>query len=87
MSGRTLRRLPVLAHAHYLGLPLPSIPAANFSANKASNRHTSKSGKKKKAGEINRKLGGPTTEVEQWLDAMERVVLAQTGERARIDAL
>lgn len=54
MSGRSLRRLPVLAHARY-GIGL--------------NAHASQSG----------------TEVEAWLDAMERVVLEQGVERARME--
>jgi hypothetical protein len=59
MSGRALRRLPVLAHARY-GIGL--------------NAHAPKAGGSS---------GG--TEVESWLNAMERVIEDQNAERARME--
>ncbi|PCH41410.1 nucleoside triphosphate hydrolase protein [Wolfiporia cocos MD-104 SS10] len=74
MSGRSLRRLPVLAHARYIGtLPMPAKPVQVIGA--------SKSGKKGLAteGSVN------AIEVEIWLDAMERVIDAQRTERSRFE--
>ncbi|TBU48473.1 P-loop containing nucleoside triphosphate hydrolase protein [Dichomitus squalens] len=68
MSGRSLRRLPVLAHARYIGT-LPTLPAHQSSRPNGISKHHPASG------------GG--TAVETWLDAMERVVQAQATERSR----
>jgi len=92
MSGRTLRRLPVLAHTSYIGLPIrqplapvPShTPAVAQSGSKGSTK--SKKAKLKRAEDLE-KVIGPRTEVEQWLEGMQTVVKVQMGERARIDNL
>ncbi|KAH9951790.1 P-loop containing nucleoside triphosphate hydrolase protein [Amylocystis lapponica] len=67
MSGRSLRRLPVLAHAQYIGT-LPTLVLAR-PAN----------------GAARAKRGAGATEVEVWLDAMERVVEAQAVERNHLE--
>ncbi|KAI0650044.1 P-loop containing nucleoside triphosphate hydrolase protein [Trametes meyenii] len=71
MSGRSLRRLPVLAHARYIGtLPTaaPRIVAKVNGVSKASSGHER----------------GAGAAVEVWLDAMERVVESQATERSRL---
>ncbi|EMD40552.1 hypothetical protein CERSUDRAFT_44562 [Gelatoporia subvermispora B] len=75
MSGRSLRRLPVLAHARYIGT-LPMLPSSRQQIN-------GKSKTKRRASE--RGLNGTGTEVEIWLDAMEKVVQSQATERNRIE--
>lgn len=93
MSGRTLRRLPVLAHARYIGMPLPSSSfkttssSSNNPPSPGITRESKSRNKTKKTGESLRKIGGPRTDVEQWLEAMHQVALSQSGERARIDSL
>ncbi len=74
MSGRSLRRLPVLAHARYinLGYASPQIPTTDSVVNssKAPN------------------APGPSglgTQVEVWLDAVEKVVENQAGELKRFE--
>ena len=44
MSGRTLRRLPVLAHARYIGLAPPTRAPVNGvdKKDKRSNKHSNK---------------------------------------------
>ena len=69
MSGRSLRRLPVLAHARYIGT-LPTLSVRQASRPNGLPKHHPKAG----AG----------TAVETWLDAMERVVQAQATERSRL---
>lgn len=89
MSGRTLRRLPVLAHASYVGLPIqssalqppPLAPGVPIQSNGKASK-----GKTKK-GEQMRKLVGPMTDVDLWLDAMVKVVESQIGDRSKVDAL
>ncbi len=69
MSGRSLRRLPVLAHARYIGtLPAPA-PRVASRPNGVSKQHFT---------------SGRGTVVETWLEAMERVVQAQATERTRL---
>ncbi|KAF8511192.1 P-loop containing nucleoside triphosphate hydrolase protein [Gautieria morchelliformis] len=86
MSGRTLRRLPVLAHANYIGLPIPAttLPSLNHITSTHSN---GKSKKKKSKNEGMGNIAGPQTDVEHWLDAMDKVVETQIGERSRVGAL
>ncbi|KAI0829475.1 P-loop containing nucleoside triphosphate hydrolase protein [Trametes gibbosa] len=74
MSGRSLRRLPVLAHARYIG----TLPA--------SSPHTAAkiSGVPKKGTVYgSHTADGRGAAVETWLDAMERVVESQATERSR----
>ncbi|OCH93621.1 thyroid receptor-interacting protein 13 [Obba rivulosa] len=77
MSGRSLRRLPVLAHARYIG-SLSVLPTR-----KQAVHMNGKSKNKRRASGIG--LGGGATEVEVWLDAMEKVVESQATERNRLD--
>ncbi len=75
MSGRSLRRLPVLAHARYIG----SLPTATP-------RITPKVGGMPKAN-ASPGCQGPHSGgagIETWLDAMERVVESQSTERSRL---
>jgi hypothetical protein len=78
MSGRSLRRLPVLAHARYisLGYVSPPIAATDPAAQKAVN------------GLRPSNAPGPSglgTQVEVWLDAIEKVVEGQAGELKRFE--
>ncbi len=69
MSGRSLRRLPVLAHARYIGTmaPLGSLYTAGTT------------GARGKLGGFS----STATDVSVWLDAMENVVQKQALERER----
>jgi hypothetical protein len=75
MSGRSLRRLPVLAHARYisLGYTSPQIATTDSAAQKAVN------------GSRTPGPSGLGTQVEVWLDAMEKVVDCQAGELKRLE--
>ncbi|CAL1702280.1 unnamed protein product [Somion occarium] len=77
MSGRSLRRLPVLAHARYIGT-LSMLPPKPSSVN-GNNGIRSKT-----AGSVTTR-GGAATDVELWLDAMEKVIDAQGVERNRLE--
>ena len=68
MSGRSLRRLPVLAHARYIG----TLPAAAPSALPRVNGVKTSTPRQ-----------GSGAAVETWLEAMERVVQSQATERSR----
>lgn len=70
MSGRSLRRLPVLAQARHMGM-LAMLPPRTASPYRGVNGQSVKA-------------KHPTTQVETWLDAMERVVDAQAVERERL---
>jgi len=77
MSGRSLRRLPVLAHARYisLGYASPAL-AATDPAQKIVN------------GSCTPNAPGPSglgTQVEVWLNAMEKVVEGQAGQLKRFE--
>lgn len=69
MSGRSLRRLPVLAHARYIGTLSAFTPHTAVRPNGVSKQPLT---------------FGRGTAVETWLDAMERVVQAQATERTRL---
>jgi pachytene checkpoint protein 2 len=71
MSGRSLRRLPVLAHARYISLGYASPPIATTDSGPTTSNAPGPSG-----------LG---TQVEVWLNAMEKVVEGQAGELKRFD--
>ena len=78
MSGRSLRRLPVLAHARYinLGYTSPQIAATDSAGQKTVNDSRASN------------VPGPSglgTQVEVWLDAMEKVVESQAGELKRFE--
>jgi len=77
MSGRSLRRLPVLAHARYIGT-LPILTPAKKSAS------LNGSTKSKQKG-LASQGGSNATEVEVWLDAMERVIEMQATEKNRLE--
>jgi hypothetical protein len=75
MSGRSLRRLPVLAHARYISLGYVSPPmAATDPAAVNGPRAPNAPGP-----------SGLGTQVEVWLDAMEKVVEGQAGELKRFE--
>lgn len=78
MSGRSLRRLPVLAHARYisLGYALPQITATESAGQKAVNGSWASNAPSP---------SGLGTQVEVWLDAMEKVVESQAGELKRFE--
>ena len=70
MSGRSLRRLPVLAHAKYVGTM--SLRSGRMTTNGNN-------------GAINGKNHGePGLDVNVWLDAMERVMENQKQEKERL---
>ena len=79
MSGRSLRRLPVLAQARYIGLGFVPTPASVSSTIKPSTNGTPS-----KNGPVtgNHSLG---TSVEVWLNAMERVIDNSSVERKRLE--
>lgn len=95
LSGRTLRRLPVLAHARYIGDPIPLI--AHSSINNRTAMIGSPNSKlgvnglhrktKSRRGEELQRLAIPRSEVEQWLDAMDKVTETLVVERSRIEKL
>ncbi|GJE84624.1 AAA family ATPase [Phanerochaete sordida] len=70
MSGRSLRRLPVLAHARYIGT-MAMLPPTSLSP-----RTNGTSGKNHQKG--------PGTDVLVWLNAMENVVDGQAVEREHL---
>jgi pachytene checkpoint protein 2 len=77
MSGRSLRRLPVLAHARYISLGYVStLGPVDLAAQKGING-TKAPGAPGPSG-----LG---TQVEVWLNAMEKVVEGQAGELKRFE--
>ena len=72
MSGRSLRRLPVLAHARYIGtIPMlaPRVVKPALTNGKVNGVHSGT---------------GSGTDVSVWLGAMERVVESQREERGRL---
>ena len=78
MSGRSLRRLPVLAHARYisLGYATPQIATTDSPGQKPLNSSRASN------------APGPSglgTQVEVWLGAMEKVVECQAGELKRFE--
>jgi len=77
MSGRSLRRLPVLAHARFINLGFVS----------PQNATTDPAGQKNVNGSTSNAPGpsGLGTQVEVWLDAMEKVVESQAGELKRFE--
>lgn len=75
MSGRALRRLPVLALARYIGIGTTSTALAM----KPGQPNGTKTGQ---LGSHGASIGG--AEVVIWLDAMERVVQEQISESAKL---
>lgn len=79
MSGRSLRRLPVLAHARYISLGYalpPSFPGVDPSGQKPVN-----------GTNVSNTPGpeGRGTPIEVWLNAVEKVVESQAGELKRFE--
>jgi len=77
MSGRALRRLPVLAHARFisLGYTYPTLAATDPAQQTVNGLGASHA-------------PGPSglgTQVEVWLNAMEKVVEGQAGELKRFE--
>jgi pachytene checkpoint protein 2 len=87
MSGRTLRRLPVLAHANYIGLPIPTTTMPSLIQVTSTHRYGKPKKEKSNNGEEMVNIAGLQTDVEHWLDAMDKVVETQIGDRSRVDAL
>ena len=89
MSGRALRRLPVLAHARYIGLGYTATSTPALSTTCSVNGPISGNSKKGRLsasgapGSVN--AGGLGTEVEVWLNAMDRVVESRAGELQRFE--
>lgn len=87
MSGRALRRLPVLAHARYIGLGFTS--ASSMSSPKKSTQRSPVNGSKTKAAAGGAPGGsgahGLGTQVEVWLDAMEKVIQTRAGELEKFE--
>ncbi|KAH9963174.1 thyroid receptor-interacting protein 13 [Russula dissimulans] len=79
MSGRSLRRLPVLAHARYISLGYVS-PAIAPTTDSALQNATDGPGTVNAPGP-----SGLGTQVEGWLEAMEKVVDDQAGELKRFE--
>ncbi|KDQ64782.1 hypothetical protein JAAARDRAFT_43696 [Jaapia argillacea MUCL 33604] len=85
MSGRSLRRLPVLAHARYIGIGI-----GFTSPNPSTHHHHGVNGVTSGNGGGGRKKGKggalPGTEVEIWLDAMDKVVENHGVERGKFES-
>ncbi|TCD71325.1 hypothetical protein EIP91_011096 [Steccherinum ochraceum] len=69
MSGRSLRRLPVLAQARHMGI-LPMLPKR---------RSAGRAGQAAETSHV-----ATATQVEAWLEAMERVIDSQALEKERL---
>jgi pachytene checkpoint protein 2 len=97
MSGRGLRRLPVLALARYIGIgftvsssisapSVPSLPASGLNSRKGSiNGDMRKGVSSSKDGNAKRKalrVEGGGADVEIWLDGMEKVII-ESGEEVK----
>ncbi|KZW04426.1 AAA-domain-containing protein [Exidia glandulosa HHB12029] len=78
MSGRSLRRLPVLAHARYIGLGLQPERVPEEVSASAEAKTNGVNGKKAPA--TRRANASP---VELWLDAMDRVVTGEDVSKGR----
>jgi hypothetical protein len=77
MSGRSLRRLPVLAHARYISLGYTS---PTLTATDPVHKTINGLGASNAPGP-----SGLGTQVEVWLNAMEKVVEGQAGELKRFE--
>lgn len=73
MSGRALRRLPVLALAHYIGIGQLHVPRLEIKASASSQTAPDPLAE-----------GNKGAEVEVWLDGMERAVEEQAQGRERL---
>jgi pachytene checkpoint protein 2 len=95
MSGRALRRLPVLALARYIGIgftvssphsapSLPSLPTSGLGSRKGSiNGDVNKGDSTKDEGKGKAlKVEGGGADVEIWLDGMEKVII-DSGEEVK----
>ncbi|KAA1466152.1 P-loop containing nucleoside triphosphate hydrolase protein [Dentipellis sp. KUC8613] len=92
MSGRALRRLPVLAHARYIGLGFTPTPSSSPSPKKAAQRApvngSDRSSKAKPGGggaPGSSGSNGLGTQVEVWLQAMEKVIESRAGELEKFE--
>ena len=70
MSGRALRRLPVLALARYIGIGNLGIIHPTYQVSRP--------------GEAALQTGGVGARVELWLDGMEKAVNEQAKEQERL---
>ncbi|KAI0080759.1 P-loop containing nucleoside triphosphate hydrolase protein [Panus rudis PR-1116 ss-1] len=80
MSGRSLRRLPVLAHARYIGT-MPTLQPRLTSPNGVPRKPV-----RGQTGGAAATSANATTQAEVWLEAMEKVVDAQAIERNRLES-
>jgi pachytene checkpoint protein 2 len=88
MSGRALRRLPVLAHARYISTAPSSLLQAHTVSLPAP-APRKKSGRRIRTDttESTPTLQGPPgMDVHLWFDAMERVVGERADQRGRIES-
>lgn len=100
MSGRSLRRLPVLAHARYIGLgyvPPAKSQASSSSASEsmatsppttpspAPTQRVNGTSKSRGAEIVLPGMAGLGTRVEVWLGAMEKVVENREAEVKRFE--
>ncbi|KZS97522.1 P-loop containing nucleoside triphosphate hydrolase protein [Sistotremastrum niveocremeum HHB9708] len=81
MSGRALRRLPVLAHAQYLGMGIP-FPSALPRPKKQDATVNGKSASKARSSASSKY--SIHIEAEVWLDAMEKVVQNELLSKLRV---
>jgi hypothetical protein len=90
MSGRALRRLPVLALARYIGLgstasssgpPVASGMQSGIGVSRTSSTAVDPAGGKKDAA-LKNLLGG-AADVQVWLDRMEKVIMDSSEEVGR----
>ncbi|KAL1667532.1 P-loop containing nucleoside triphosphate hydrolase protein [Schizophyllum commune] len=80
LSGRALRRLPVLALARYISVGSVRVPAGQSSSPSKPGKQSSSGGRQSsKPGSRRRAV-----EVEVWLEGMEKVVLEQEKELQRL---
>lgn len=73
MSGRALRRLPVLALARYIG-----------AGNIISSQPSETNGRSKMNGSVGGSVVSSNADVDAWLSGMESVVLDQAKQRENL---
>jgi hypothetical protein len=82
MSGRALRRLPVLALARYLGIGYKHhVPTLQSPQDGVSRRGSLNGTERREEGPSDR--GGAVADVEVWLEGMESVILDSAEESKR----
>ena len=83
MSGRALRRLPVLALARYIGI---GFTASSYTRDKTIETKGVQSGGSTATErcDSNMELRGGGADIKVWLDGMEQVILQSDGEIGRL---